>query len=396
MLWLILLCFGLLVWLTFRLGAELFSPWVGVVAALVVLTRPALERDALLGYQDTAFACLIVGAVLLEARRARRGEAVLGLLVLAGLMRPEAWVLGGLYFLWMWPAADGGRRLRLAAMVVAAPLIWALSDLLVTGDALHSLHGTADLAEAVDRRRDIVDAPYWTAQYYGYTLREPLVVGIPIGLFFAWRFRRREAILPLVVVVAMTLVFMIGPAFGLPLIGRYVRTPSVLLSLFYGLAVCGFLLLADPRARAACGAASGSSPPRSIVFLPLARRHARRPRAPARPRRAHVRGAARGGPARRRCARGRQQAAVDERDHQDDRHRGGVEDGGRDDPGEHGREAVRGEPAEDVAGPVVAERLDRRGQLKDAEKKEDEPAESLQQDGWPVHDHRPCAAGISR
>src|SRR5215218_11160361 len=67
--WLILLCFGLLVWLTYRLGAELFSPWVGVVAALVVLTRPALERDALLGYQDTAFAVLIVGAVLLEARR---------------------------------------------------------------------------------------------------------------------------------------------------------------------------------------------------------------------------------------------------------------------------------------------------------------------------------------
>ena len=78
MLWLILLCFGLLVWLTYRLGAELFSPWVGVVAALVVLTRPALERDALLGYQDTAFACVIVAAVLLEARRPRRGEAVLG------------------------------------------------------------------------------------------------------------------------------------------------------------------------------------------------------------------------------------------------------------------------------------------------------------------------------
>ena len=77
MLWLILLCFGLLVWLTYRLGAELFSPWAGVVAALVVLTRPALERDALLGYQDTAFACVIVGAVLLEARRRapRRGRA---------------------------------------------------------------------------------------------------------------------------------------------------------------------------------------------------------------------------------------------------------------------------------------------------------------------------------
>jgi len=193
---------------------------------------------------------------------------VLALLAVAGLMRPEAWVLGGLYLLWMWPAADTAQRARLLALTVAAPVVWALSDLIVTGDALHSLHGTADLAEAVDRRRDIADAPYWTAQYYGYSLREPLVVGIPVGLFFAWRFRRRAAILPLVVVAAMTLVFMIGPAFGLPLIGRYVRTPSVLLTLFYGLAVCGFLTLHDPRARGlwmwigiACGALS-------VLFLP--------------------------------------------------------------------------------------------------------------------------------
>ena len=51
MLWATLLCFGLLVWLAYRLGEELFSPWVGVVTALVVLTRPALERDALIGYR---------------------------------------------------------------------------------------------------------------------------------------------------------------------------------------------------------------------------------------------------------------------------------------------------------------------------------------------------------
>ena len=91
-------------YLTYRLGAELFSPWVGLVAALVVLTRPAIERDALLGYQDMPFAALVVGAVLLEARRPRRGVAVLVLLALAGLLRPEAWVLSGLYWLYLWPA----------------------------------------------------------------------------------------------------------------------------------------------------------------------------------------------------------------------------------------------------------------------------------------------------
>src|SRR5215208_7091022 len=67
--WAVLLSFGALVYLTYRLGAELFAPAAGVVAALVVLTRPAMERDALLAYQDVPFAALIVGAVLLEARR---------------------------------------------------------------------------------------------------------------------------------------------------------------------------------------------------------------------------------------------------------------------------------------------------------------------------------------
>ena len=81
-----------------------------------MLTRPVLERDALLGYQDTAFAVLILGAVLLEARRPRRGAPVLVLLVLAGLMRPEAWVLGGLYVLWMWPARRTAGALALAAV----------------------------------------------------------------------------------------------------------------------------------------------------------------------------------------------------------------------------------------------------------------------------------------
>lgn len=268
--WIVLLAFGALGWLTYRLGAELFSPWVGAVTALVVLTRPAIERDALLGYQDVPFAALVVGAVLLEARRPRRGTAVLALLAVAGLMRPEAWVLAGLYLLYVWREHPSGRvRAGLVALTAAAPVLWALSDLVVTGDALHSLNGTAALAEEAGRRRRIEQAPYWTAQYFGYTLREPLVVGVPIGLLFAWRHRRREAALPLAVAAVMTLVFAAGPLFGLPLIGRYVRTPSVLLALFYGLAVCGWLLLpaahAERRRWKAAGIAAAAL---SVLFLP--------------------------------------------------------------------------------------------------------------------------------
>src|SRR3954468_798053 len=172
----ILLAFGALVWLTYRLGAELFNPWAGVVAALVVATRPALERDALLAYQDIPFAALVTGAVLLEARRPRRGVPVMLLLVAAGLMRPEAWALGGLYALWLWPAIPPRRRAAMIALACAAPVLWVLSDWLVTGDALHSLHGTADLAQANNRRRRIDQVPFWTAQYLGYALLETLVI----------------------------------------------------------------------------------------------------------------------------------------------------------------------------------------------------------------------------
>jgi hypothetical protein len=183
-------------------------------------------------------------------------------------MRPEAWLLGGLYWLYLCPASDRDRRIRLAGLVALAPVLWAALDWYVTGDPLHSLHGTADLAEAVDRRRNPLTGPYWTVQYFGYVLREPIVVGFPIGLYFAWRYRMRAALLPLAVAAAMVVVFMIGPVFGLPLIGRYVRTPAVLLALFYGLAVCGWMLLAPGRERRIWKWVGIGTAALSLAFLP--------------------------------------------------------------------------------------------------------------------------------
>jgi hypothetical protein len=267
-LWLTLLSFGALVYLTYRLGAELFGRWVGVVAALVVVSRPVMMRDALIGYQDVPFAALVIGAVLLEAQRSRRGVPVLALLALAGLLRPEAWILAGLYWLYLSPAATTRERIRTAAIVAAAPLIWAGTDWIVTGDPLHSLHGTAALAEEVDRRRDPEDVPYWTVQYFAFALRLPLVLGIPIGLVFAWLYVRRRAMLPVAVVAAMVAVFAAGPLFGLPLIRRYVETPAVLLTLFYGLAVAGFTLLAPGRSRTRWMVVGALAAALSIAYLP--------------------------------------------------------------------------------------------------------------------------------
>ena len=265
------------------------------------LTRPALERDALLGYQDTAFAvpdrrarCCSRRAARGAARRcsallvARRPDAARGV----GARRPV---------LPLDVAGEPTPRRRLAARrdgrARAADL--GASDLLVTGDPLHSLHGTADLAEAVDRRRDVVDAPYWTAAVLrlhaaraARDRRSRSACSSPGASAAA------QAILPLAVVAAMIAVFMVGPIFGLPLIGRYVRTPSVLLTLFYGLAVCGWLLARTTR-RARRRGADRDRHRRALDRVPaLALRHARRPRAPARPRRAMYERAARRRPAR--------------------------------------------------------------------------------------------------
>jgi hypothetical protein len=190
------------------------------------------------------------------------------LLALAGLLRPEAWLLSGVNLIWNWRAADTRRRVTLVAIAAAAPVIWALTDLIVTGDALHSLHGTADLAVANGRRRHIWQAPYWTLQYFGFIVREPLVVGIPVGLAFAYLFRLRRAWLPIAAAATLTAIFVAGPIFGLPLIGRYLRTPAELLSLFYGLAVAGFLMLAPGRDRTRWKAVGLVSLALSVVFIP--------------------------------------------------------------------------------------------------------------------------------
>lgn len=240
---LVLLSFGWLIWLTYRLGARLFSSPVGVVAALLIFSRAAFHKNALVAYQDIPFVMFVVWAVLLEVERPRRGWPVLVLLGLAGLLRPEAWALAALYFIYLFSALGTSARLRAAALASVGPVVWSLTDFLVTGNPLHSLQGTSDLAAQLDRPRSIDVAPFWTAKFLGFTLREAAMIGVPTGMFFAWRHARRPGALPLFVTVLLCAIFISSTLVGLPLIARYVLTPAVLLSLFFGLAVFGWKLL---------------------------------------------------------------------------------------------------------------------------------------------------------
>src|SRR3954453_9686413 len=148
----VLIAVGALVVGIFRLGQVLFSVPVGVLAALIVATRVPLLNYGVRGYVDLMMLAFVVWAAVLEARRPRRGAAVLVLLGLAGLLRPEIWLFAAVYWLWCFPARDSNGRLRLAALAAAAPVLWLLSDWAITGDPLWSLNGTTDLAAELGRK----------------------------------------------------------------------------------------------------------------------------------------------------------------------------------------------------------------------------------------------------
>ena len=64
---------ALLGWVVYALGTAWFDPWVGVLAAVIVLTRrPVLDFGAR-AYVDIPYVVLVLGALLVETRRPRAG-----------------------------------------------------------------------------------------------------------------------------------------------------------------------------------------------------------------------------------------------------------------------------------------------------------------------------------
>src|SRR5207248_1735883 len=115
------------------------------------------------------------------------------LLGLAGLLRPEAWLFIAGYWLWLFPSRDWPARIRLALLAVAAPAVWLVSDALVTGDALWSLHGTHDLAGQLKRPTGIENVPRLMPRRLGEIVRLPELIASVIGFAGALLWLRRRA-----------------------------------------------------------------------------------------------------------------------------------------------------------------------------------------------------------
>ena len=238
--------FAAVVVAAFSIGRTLGGAAGGVLSAALVAACGDLGREAAFASLDLPFLALVFAAVALEVRTPRASLLPLALLAAAGLLRPEAWPLALAEAAWL--SAAGRPRAPLVAGALAAPVLWALADLLATGDALHSFTGTRELAQTLGRPRGLGTAveslPRGLADLAGAAGAVAGVIGAALLLS-----RDRRA-LPLVAVTVVGVAgFLALGALGLPVLFRYLLVPATALLVLAG-SGAGTLLAGRPRCRA--------------------------------------------------------------------------------------------------------------------------------------------------
>lgn len=253
---------------SYRLARLCFGPLVGVVAGLLVLSRFFVENLAAQGYLDITYIALVVWAIALEVERPRRGAPVLWLLVAAGLLRPDAWVLSGFYWLWLaWPARPIGARrairntaqgrrsaggrlpahvaLRYLAIAAVAPLAWMALDAIVTGDPLFSLHSTSGLAAELERTKGFSAVLSSTWSYAVRIDKLPVLLGGLLGIPLALWLAPRRALVPLAALACLLFVYLAQGAAGASVVDRYMVGSSIVLLVFCALVLGGWSMLEE-------------------------------------------------------------------------------------------------------------------------------------------------------
>lgn len=227
----------------YRLGRLAFGPVVGLIAALLLLSRFFIANLAAQGYLDIAYVALVIWAVVLELERPRRGWPVFLTLAAAGLLRPDAWVLSGAYWLWYCWRADNPTRLRYLALAAIAPAVWFSTDAIVTGNPLYSLNSTAGLAAELERTQGFTSVlgSVWS---YGVRIDHlPVVLGGIVGVVLAVVMTPRRALLPLAAFALLLGVYVTEGAAGASVVDRYLMGAATALLPFTAVTVGGWAML---------------------------------------------------------------------------------------------------------------------------------------------------------
>ena len=236
-----------------------------MLATVIVLTRvPVLDFGAR-AYVDIPFLVLVLGALLRrDAPPARRRPRARPCSRWPGCCDPRPGCSQPVYLCWLlWPGLRSAARhagprrsaawrdaAPLIALAASAPLLWALHDLLLTGDALHSLTGTRDNAEQLGRVTGIEHVPTTVPRRLGEILREPVLFAAAGGglLALAWRRDRHVRLGSAAGVLALG-AFCVLAAAGLPIITRYLLLIATLLAIFAAAGVFGWRDLRPGRER---------------------------------------------------------------------------------------------------------------------------------------------------
>jgi hypothetical protein len=221
-LWLVVVrCAGLVATvLAFRLGARAGCVIAGALAALALLACSTWLRFLWAGNAEPLVVALLLGAIELHLRGRHDAAFVLG--ALAGLGRPEVWLLVGGYAVYLrrserrwWPLAVG---------VPTMVALWIVPDWMGSGDPLHALHGeqgsgefdgiqgaAAPGLELLPRASGMAPVPVW--------------LGAIAAVALGWRSSDRTVRVLAVVLVAWTVPTVLATALGYPAIPRYLVEP---------------------------------------------------------------------------------------------------------------------------------------------------------------------------
>lgn len=245
---LVLLALGALCAGVFALGRDLAGWPVGLLAAGLVATRAPVLETALRAEVDIPAAALLTWATVLATRSRRSDPAVLALLALAGLLRPEAWVLSIAY--WLWRVKQGARPpvSLLAALALAGPVLWLASDLALTGDLLWSGHQTH---RRVVASHDVtgIDAVGRIPRHVGSILWAPALVASMAGIAAALVRARGRVAVPLAALAIATVTSAALALAGQTVLLRFFLFPAALLAVFAAYALLGWTAVPGPQRR---------------------------------------------------------------------------------------------------------------------------------------------------
>ncbi len=237
-------CFAVLCVVCFGLGRRLYSAAVGLAFAGLVVTRPVLLGTSLTSTIDLPFMCLVLGALLVAVSSDRARLSVLGLLGAAGLLRPEAWLFSAAFIAWRWRASTTRERTLMVAVAAVAPVVWIVSDAVITGEPLYSFSRTRAIAENTgEQRGGLLETFSWAARSWkGIVHVVPGIVAIG-GLLAGLRYLRSRTLPGAVLLVLGSVSFVATGFSGLPLLVRYFLLPGVLFCLFAAVGAFGWRLL---------------------------------------------------------------------------------------------------------------------------------------------------------